>query len=521
MDFLWILIAFVCGLVARQLSLPPLIGFLVAGFALNALGQEATPLLDELASLGITLMLFTIGLKLDIRTLIRKEVWGGTIAQSGAWVLLGIAALPVPTWLGISHAFQVDFTTAALVAFALSFSSTVAVVKMLEEASELKVRHGRLALGILIVQDIIAVGFLVAATGKIPQQWALALFLLPLLRPVLYWVMQRSGHGELLPLTGLFLALGGYELFEALGVKGDLGALILGILVAGHNKSSELYKTLMSFKDLFLIGFFLSIGFSALPTIEMLYITAGLTVLLILKFVLFYGAFIAFGLSGRTAYLTALALSNYSEFGLIVANMGVEKAWLTEEWLVIIALAMSVSFLINTVLFRRAHSLYARYYRAINRFERDGAHQSLSLPPAFDVLIVGMGRVGKGAYQALHGNDTSSAWGLESDNERAKKLREESFNVISGDADDLEFWQQASYSDIRLVMLALPSQQEMLATLQMMKIAGYKGKTAAVARYEDERTELLELGVDVVFNYYAEVGTGFAEEARHLLNVNE
>ncbi len=66
MDFLWILIAFVCGLVARQLSLPPLIGFLVAGFALNALGQEATPLLDELASLGITLMLFTIGLKLDI-----------------------------------------------------------------------------------------------------------------------------------------------------------------------------------------------------------------------------------------------------------------------------------------------------------------------------------------------------------------------------------------------------------------------------------------------------------------------
>ena len=93
--------------------------------------------------------------------------------------------------------------------------------------------------------------------------------------------------------------------------------------------------------------------------------------------------------------------------------------------------------------------------------------------------------------------------------------------MISGDADDLEFWQQASYSDIRLVMLALPSQQEMLATLQMMKIAGYKGKTAAVARYEDERTELLELGVDVVFNYYAEVGTGFAEEARHLLNVNE
>ena len=333
--------------------------------------------------------------------------------------------------------------------------------------------------------------------------------------------MERSGHGELLPLTGLFLALGGYELFDALGVKGDLGALILGVLVAGHNKSSELYKTLMSFKDLFLIGFFLSIGFAALPTLEMLYVTAGLTLLLVIKFVLFYFTFIIFGLSGRTAYLTALALSNYSEFGLIVADMGVKQSWLGEEWLVMIALAMSVSFLISTVFFRRAHSIYARMYKTINRFEREGAHQSLKLPASFDVLIVGMGRVGKGAYQALHGSDTSSAWGLESDADRAEKLRSESFNVISGDADDLEFWQQASYCDIRLVMLALPSQQEMLATLQMMKIAGYQGKTAAVARYEDERNQLLELGVDVVFNYYAEVGTGFAEESRHLLSVTD
>jgi len=517
MDFLWILIAFVFGLVARQLTLPPLIGFLVAGFVLNASGQEATPLLDELASLGITLMLFTIGLKLDIRTLVRKEVWGGTLVQSGAWIALGLAALPIPTLLGLSQVFEVDLKTAALVAFALSFSSTVAVVKMLEESSELKVRHGRLALGILIVQDIIAVGFLVAATGKIPQQWALGLLLLPLIRPLFYWLMERSGHGELLPLTGLFLALGGYELFDALGVKGDLGALVLGILVAGHSKSSELYKTLMSFKDLFLIGFFLSIGFSALPTMDMLYVTAGLTLLLVLKFVLFYFTFILFGLSGRTAYLTALALSNYSEFGLIVADMGVKQSWLTEEWLVMIALAMSASFLVSTVLFRRAHSIYARLYQTINRFEREGAHQSLDLPASFDVLIVGMGRVGKGAYQALHGSDTSSAWGLESDTERAEKLRAESFNVISGDADDLEFWQQASVCDIRLVMLALPSQQEMLATLQMMKIAGYSGKIAAVARYEDEREELMALGVDVVFNYYAEVGTGFAEESRHLL----
>jgi glutathione-regulated potassium-efflux system ancillary protein KefC len=99
-------------------------------------------------------------------------------------------------------------------------------------------------------------------------------------------------------------------------------------------------------------------------------------------------------------------------------------------------------------------------------------------------------------------------------------LKNQSFEVISGDADDLEFWQQACRSDIRLVMLSLPSQQEMRATIQMMKLSGYQGSIAAVARYDDERTELLELGVDVAFNYYAEVGAGFAAECRHLLGTS-
>ena len=78
MEFLWILIAFAFGLLARELTLPPLVGFLLAGFVLNTFGLEPTPLLDELASMGITLMLFTIGLKLDIRTLVSPEVWGST-----------------------------------------------------------------------------------------------------------------------------------------------------------------------------------------------------------------------------------------------------------------------------------------------------------------------------------------------------------------------------------------------------------------------------------------------------------
>ena len=517
MDFLWILVAFGFGLVAKQLTIPPMIGFLAAGFVLNALGVEPSELLDQLASLGITLLLFTIGLKLDLKALFNRAVLGSSILHMGVWVAVCSAFLLIPFWLGLSYLFSVDYQTSALIAFALSFSSTVAVVKVLEESSELKVLHGRIALGVLIIQDIFAVIFLVVSTGKLPSEWALALLLLPLLRPVLFLVFQRSGHGELLPLLGFFLALGGYELFELLGVKGDLGALVVGILVAGHSKSSELYKSLINFKEVFLIGFFLSIGFSALPTLEMIPIVTGLTLLLVAKFLIFFFILILMKVSGRISYLAALALSNYSEFGLIVANVGVKEGWMSSDWLVMIALSMSISFLVCSLLYRRAHYIYAGCYEFINRFERAGAHHSFNVPESASVLIAGMGRVGKGAYHVLEKDHSGHIWGLESDQERSKSLMGEGLNVIAGDSDDLEFWQRASRSSIKLVMLALPNQDEMRATLKMIHLSGYTGKVAAVARYEDDRQELLELGVDVAFNYYLEVGSGFAAECQHLL----
>ncbi|AHK15242.1 MAG: cation:proton antiporter family protein [Thalassolituus sp.] len=517
MEYIWILVAFLCGFIARQLTMPPLVGFLLAGFGMNAAGIEPLTNLQTLADLGITLMLFTIGLKLDVRALLRTEVWATSIAHSGIWFVLVAALVPVPAWLGIAQVYDVSWQTAGLVAFALSFSSTVCVIKMLEDASELKVRHGKLAVGILIIQDIIAVLFLVASTGKIPSPWAFALLGLWLIRPVIYQLMSRAGHGELLPLMGFFLALGGAELFQLVHIKGDLGALMFGILLAPHAKSAELYKSLMGFKDLFLIGFFLSIGFTALPTLDMVPVTLGLLLLLLVKFALFFFLFVALGLPGRTAYLTSLGLANYSEFGLIVAHLGVEEGWLSNDWLVIIALAMSLSFIISSFLYRKAHHIYAVQKDLINRFERKGAHNGVKLPQKIDILILGMGRVGKGAYQTLSQDFGGAVCGVESDSDRVTYLQAKGLNVIAGDSDDMEFWQQAAKRNIRLVMLALPSQTEMRSTLEMMQLSGYQGRVAAVARYEDEREELLALGVDVAFNYYSEVGSGFAAESRHLL----
>lgn len=522
MDFLWIVVAFGGGFAMKQIGMPPLVGFLLAGFGLHAFGVEPAANLQTLADLGITLMLFTIGLKLDVRALIRPEVWATTSINTAVWTVLFIAALILAAWLGVSHYYDVALGTQALIGFALSFSSTVCVVKMLEESSELKAKHGRLALGILIIQDILAVLFLVASTGKLPSIWALALLLLWLARPLLNRLVAAAGHGELLPLLGFFLALGGSELFYAVDLKGDLGALVIGMMLARHPKGSELYKALMGFKDLFLIGFFLSIGFTALPSLDMAISAAMLLLALVGKFALFFYLLTRFSVSGRASYLTALALTNYSEFGLIVAHLSVKNGWMSEDWLVIIALVMSVSFILSSFLYRRAHYIYARNKSVINRFERRGVHPTFERPANAEILILGMGRVGKGAYQAITPDYPEQVWGIESDSDRVNKLKNEGICVALGDSDDLEFWQQAlkpnaSGRRVKLVMLALPSQVEMLSTLEMLKLAGFDGRVAAVARYEDERQQLLALGVDVVFNYYAEVGAGFAAETRPLL----
>ena len=519
MEFIWILFAFVCGLAVKLINLPPLIGFLLAGFLLNAFGMESNSTLDSLASLGITLMLFCIGLKLHVKDLLKREVWASTLSHMSIWTLLLIAIGLLLSSLSLPFFGILDFKKAALLGFALSFSSTVCIVKLLEESCELKTRHGQLALGILVMQDIVAVVFLVCATGKIPSIWALALFGLLLVRPILNKIVDKAGHGEMLPLTGLFLALGGYELFYLVGVKGDLGALILGILLASHSKASELNKSLMNFKDLFLIGFFLSIGFTALPTLNMIVASLILTTIILVKFALFFGLFTRLKLRGRTSFLSAIVLSNYSEFGLIVVALSVSNGWLTKEWLVILALAVSFSFIITSLFFRSVHHIYHQNKDVIRRFESlDCLPEDVFLQPVdTEILIVGLGRVGRGAFDSLKVLVGDTVAGMDADRNRITQMQEDQENAFYGDGEDADLWEQLDTSRIHLILLALPAAEDTTNVAIQLRKANYTGQIAAITRYHDEREILLASGIDNVFNFYTEAGTGFAEESLALI----
>lgn len=522
MDPVLIVAAFIFGAIVSRVGLPPLVGYLVAGFVLNGLGVDAGDRLEEIANAGVTLLLFTIGLKLKLKSLASPDVWAGTTLHMlitvfvfgfGIW-LLAAAGLPVFRSL--------DWTLSLLIAFALSFSSTVFAVKVFEEKKEMASRHAMTAVGILIMQDIIAVVFLAVSAGKTPTPWAMALIAaLFLIRPLLLRFMSRLGHGELLMLLGILMPAAGYGSFELVGLKGDLGALVFGMLIAAHPKASELANSLLSFKDLFLVGFFLNIGISGSPTPA----TVGIAVLLALampiKTAFFFGILTRFKLRPRTSLLTSLSLSNYSEFGLIVAAIGVANGWIGADWLIILAIALSCTFIMAAPANSLAHAIYARWSDRLRRFERVErlAEDALLDTGKASVAVIGMGGIGTAAYDEMRRRHGDVVVGIDFSKSSVEKHLKQGRRVALGDASDSDFWERVdpATTGVGLVMLTLPDPKASTFAIRQMKERGYQGQITASVRYEDEAAVLKEAGIDAAYVLYEEAGVGFADHVcRHM-----
>jgi predicted Kef-type K+ transport protein len=521
MELIYFSVAFVCGFVILQLKLPPLIGFLVAGFILNGAGYQSTHLLEQIASLGVTLLLFSIGLKLKIESLTKPYVWAPatihlmltSLLFSGFMLMLGAFGLPMFTDLSVE--------TSLIIGFSLSFSSTVFAVKVLEQRGEMSSIHGKLSIGILVMQDVFAVLFLAISTGKVPNWWALLLVvLLPLARPLLYKVLNRSKHGELLPLFGFFFALlVGYQAFEFSGLKGDLGALIVGMLFAPHKKAGELAKSLLNFKDLMLVGFFLTIGLNAQLSIEALIAAILIVLALPVKVAFYYVLTNIFKLRARTSLLNSFTLSNFSEFGLIVCALAATSQWISSEWLAVVAIAVSLTFVIASPLNTHSNAIYVRFEYWLLKFERVRrlTHEQ---PVAFyqtKILIFGMGRIGAGAYENIAQHYPTSVAGVDINPDNVRRHQERGRHVILADATDPDFWSRVNHSEVEMVMLAMPKHIQNILALEQLNAAGFDGQISAIANYPDQQQELEKLGVHTTYNFYLEAGSGFGEHVTETL----
>jgi glutathione-regulated potassium-efflux system ancillary protein KefC len=512
--------AFVLGLGVRFVGLPPLVGFLLAGFGLNLAGYVSSPQLEGAADLGVTVLLFTIGLKLQVRTLLQPAVWmGATVHMALTVALFGLLLLAVP--FGIFG--SLDLATAALIAFALSFSSTVFAVKVFEGLGQSPSLHARTAIGILIVQDVVAVIFLAASKGEMPSPWAIALLALIPGRYLMKWLMERSGHGELLLLFGIMMTFAGYQLFELVNLKGDLGALLMGMLVSNHPKAKEMAGQLLGFKDLFLVGFFLSIGLRGMPSGADIGIALFLVALVPIKAALYFGLLTRFHLRARTSMMASLSLASYSEFGLIVGAVGVSTGWLNDQWLTIIAVAAATTFIIASPVNSAAPRLYDRLRSKLLRFQSDRRlpeERPIYVPKA-EVLILGMGRVGTGTYDALVGELGDRVAGVDVNPDTVQRHVDNGRNVVRGDPTDLDFCERViNEGKLKRAMLALPNHQANLVAAGELRSLKDKFDlvVTATAKHDDQVQELEENGVDAAFNLYAEAGQGYADFVRETLD---
>lgn len=521
-DPLWLMIAFGLGLLVRTVGLPPMVGYLVAGFALAGFGMESGAFLDGIADLGITLMLFTIGLKISLASLRAPEILGVAGIHMALTILVASVLVMGLGVVGLALFDGITWQKAALVAFAMSFSSTVFAVKVLEEKGEFSSRHGRIAIGILVVQDIIAVVFMAASAGAMPSLFALGLIGLFFMRKPFDALAKKAGHGELLLLFGFGMAIAGYALFEAVNLKGDLGALIFGMLLAGTSKADELNKALSAFKDVFLIGFFLSIGQAGLPDWTIAVTALALMVFLVAKTGLWMLLFLRFHLRSRVSFLSTLTLANYSEFALIVAAVSVDAGWLEPQWLVALAVCVSLSFCISAPLNEASNQLFARWRprlstRESERFLKED--QPIDLGQT-RVLIFGMGRVGSAAFLNLSNDDPSTVIGFDVDNTVVDSHFEQGRHVLRGDANNPELWSKLKgyKNQIDLIVLATPHLPSNQSAITLLRGEGYRNSIATIARYPDDELELYAAGANSVYNIFQEAGDGIAQEINDMLN---
>lgn len=526
MDPLVLLLAFAAGLGFRRAGMPPLLGFLLAGFVGNALGWSSLEALAPLADAGILLLLFTIGLKLDPADLAPRYVWGSALLHIVIVVPLTAATL----YVCAAIYSPLEFIHPAgpwTLAFALSFSSTVLAIKLFEDRGETASFYARIAIGVLVVQDVLAVVYLVATSGHWPAPWALALFGLPLLAPLLRRLMPAIGHGELLLLAGILFAFGAAALFEAAALKGGLGALVAGMLLESSHreKAKEVYEQLHGLQNLLLIGFFVQIGYYGLPSLEMMVIASIIAVLTLLRPIVYFALLVRFGLRARTGWLTGLSLFSYSEFGLIVSAIAVESGMLAPVWVTTIALALAISFVLATPANRLAHELFRRNEALLVRQERAERLPEERVGSLGDArtVILGMGRIGLGAYDALaliaaeSGNFARAGIvGVEENVGLVAKRREEGYACIHGDASDRDFWERTGLARRDTILVGLTIHGENLRVVRMAHELGFEGTIGVACRFPDERRELEALGCRAYY-LYEDVGGDFARHVVHEL----
>ncbi|MEX0686320.1 MAG: cation:proton antiporter family protein [Balneolales bacterium] len=513
MDIIWIGFAFIIGALISRIHVPPLVGYLLAGLGLTLFGYEPDGLLHEISHLGVVFLLFTVGLHIRFKNMVQVEVLSAGITH----MLISTAIfLPVSLYFGF------DLQAAILISITLGFSSTVLAAKNLEMRNELGSYYGRVAIGILIIQDLVAIGLMAYSGGGVPSSWSLSLLALPLVRPVISKILALLDQDELVLLMALALAIGGASLFEWFNLSGELGALVTGMLLASDERADSLGKKLWGVKEAFLVGFFMEIGLIGLPNMADIYFIMVCLIILPLKSVLYFFLLTLFKLRARTAYLTAISLTAYSEFTLIAGAVAVSTEIIPAEALVALGLLTAISFALNAPLTIQEEKIWKKLEWFLLRWERDTKHpdhQPLTLGSS-EFLILGMGNAGKTAYDELKKNNKKVV-GMDIDPDRIQRNLNKGRRVLYGDIQNTEMWHKLDLSKVQAIIVAMGSPATKINAVQTIRENNYTQAIFVLTMRDDESQGIREAGGIPVPIPIKEVGFTMAELSMEYIKTNE
>lgn len=536
-----LVLATVAGFIGILLRQPLIVSFLAVGLIVGPSGldmvqsEEKIQLLSEL---GIAVLLFLVGIKLDVK-LIRSI--GGVSVLTGLGQVLFTASIGYVIGLLIG----LDSISSLYVAVALTFSSTIIIVKLLSDKREIDALHGQIALGFLIVQDLVVViamialatigigaghggGHGVESNTSILQValsgLGLLLFVVLFVRFLATPLTERLAKApELLVIFAIAQATFFAAAGEIIGLGMEVGGLLAGVALASTPYRESIAARLAPLRDFLLLFFFIALG-AALDLSLLSHHVPGAIVFSL--FVLLGNPLIvltimgAMGYRKRTGFLAGLTVAQISEFSLIFIAMGISLGHLQQDILGLVTLVGIVTIALSTYMITYSHQLYAVFEPLLGVFERKNApmEPETSHPHGqYDVIIFGLGRLGTGIATRLR-NRGVRVLGLDFNPTAIKYWKAQGLPTAYGDVTDPELIAELPLKHASWVVSAIPQHHSGLVIgdtrktiIQLINASGFKGKLATISQSRRETEELEAAGVDLVLEPFEDAADRAAD----------
>lgn len=488
------------------------LGILVGPAFLDIVKSEEN--IKLLAEIGIAILLFIVGLKLDLRII--KSV--GKIA-----LITGLGQVLFTSLVGYFIALALDFSSlhSFYIAVALTFSSTIIIVKLLSDKKEIDALHGQIAIGFLIVQDMVVILVMIALSSmgqeganSVGEDIAFTLlsglFLLFITYIMMMWVVPiitpfLAKSTEMLTLSAIAWAVTLAALGEMIGFSGEVGAFLAGVSLASSKFKDVISSRLISLRDFLLLFFFVNLGAnlnlevignqipSALIFSAFVLIGNPLIVLIIMG---------VMGYRKRTSFLAGLTVAQISEFSLIFAGLGLAVGHLNEEVVGLITLVGLITIALSTYLILYSYQIYEFIAPALSPFERKNPYREKDFKPMvhsrFDVILFGLGRFGSKVAEMLDGHPETTYLGVDFDPQLVEAYQKRGKDVIYGDMEDPEILEHIPYHSSSCILSTVTDREHSIHLVQKLKREGYRGKILITALNEKEQKLLQPCGADEI-----------------------